>query len=191
MENKERIMECALDLFYAKGYDAVGVQEIVEKAGITKPTLYYYFGSKLGLLKTILETNYKEIQRAIDEAAAYEGNVPQTLYRVAQAFVRVTASHHKMYMLMMALFYSARENEAYQAVKPLIHDFYRRIVNIFEQASHELGNMRGRQTAFAIGFVGVINHFILLAGETEGETRQISEGEIRELVNQFMYGIYS
>ena len=51
MENKERIMECALDLFYAKGYDAVGVQEIVEKAGITKPTLYYYFGSKLGLLK--------------------------------------------------------------------------------------------------------------------------------------------
>ena len=184
-------MECALDLFYAKGYDAVGVQEIVEKAGITKPTLYYYFGSKLGLLKTILETNYKEIQRAIDEAAAYEGNVPQTLYRVAQAFVRVTASHHKMYMLMMALFYSARENEAYQAVKPLIHDFYRRIVNIFEQASHELGNMRGRQTAFAIGFVGVINHFILLAGETEGVTRQISEGEIRELVNQFMYGIYS
>lgn len=191
MENKERIMECALDLFYAKGYDAVGVQEIVEKAGITKPTLYYYFGSKLGLLKTILETNYKEIQRAIDEAAAYEGNVPQTLYRVAQAFVRVTASHHKTYMLMMALFYSARENEAYQAVKPLIHDFYRRIVNIFEQASHELGNMRGRQTTFAIGFVGVINHFILLAGETEGEIRQISEGEIRKLVNQFMYGIYS
>ena len=29
-----------------KGYDAVGVQEIVDTAGITKPTLYYYFGSK-------------------------------------------------------------------------------------------------------------------------------------------------
>ena len=47
MENKELIMKCALDLFYAKGYDAVGVQEIVDKAGVTKPTLYYYFGSKL------------------------------------------------------------------------------------------------------------------------------------------------
>ena len=41
MDNQERIMECALDLFYAKGYDAVGVQEIAETAGITKPTLYY------------------------------------------------------------------------------------------------------------------------------------------------------
>ena len=47
MENKERILECALELFYAKGYDAVGVQEIAERSGITKPTLYYYFGSKL------------------------------------------------------------------------------------------------------------------------------------------------
>ena len=54
MENRMRIMECAKKLFYAKGYDAVGVQEIVDRAGITKPTLYYYFGSKLGLLKTLL-----------------------------------------------------------------------------------------------------------------------------------------
>ena len=33
--------------FMPRGYDAVGVQEIAQKAGITKPTLYYYFGSKL------------------------------------------------------------------------------------------------------------------------------------------------
>ena len=55
MDNKELILKSALDLFYAKGYDAVGVQEIVDKAGISKPTLYYYFGSKLGLLQNLLE----------------------------------------------------------------------------------------------------------------------------------------
>lgn len=191
MENKERIMECALDLFYAKGYDAVGVQEIVEKAGITKPTLYYYFGSKYGLLKTILEENYSEFKRAIDEASRYEKDVPKTLYAVASAFIEVANSHHKMYMLMMALFYSARENEAYQAVKPLIRDFYERIVGIFERASHELGNMRGRQTSFAIGFIGIMNHYILLAGETDKGMRMVSDMEVKELVNQFMYGIYS
>lgn len=36
MDNKELILKSALDLFYAKGYDAVGVQEIVDKAGISK-----------------------------------------------------------------------------------------------------------------------------------------------------------
>ena len=39
MDNRERILQCALELFYAKGYDAVGVQEIAQKAGITKPTI--------------------------------------------------------------------------------------------------------------------------------------------------------
>ncbi len=42
MDNKEVLLQVALDLFHAKGYDAVGIQEIVDKAGVTKPTLYYY-----------------------------------------------------------------------------------------------------------------------------------------------------
>ena len=50
MDNRERILQCALELFYAKGYDAVGVQEIAQKAGITKPTLYYYLKNWSGHL---------------------------------------------------------------------------------------------------------------------------------------------
>ena len=49
MDNRETILETALDLFYTRGYDAVGVQEIAERSGVTKPTLYYYFKSKYGL----------------------------------------------------------------------------------------------------------------------------------------------
>ena len=54
MDNRQLIIEKALELFCARGYDAVGVQEIAEQSGITKPTLYYYFGSKQGLMETIL-----------------------------------------------------------------------------------------------------------------------------------------
>ena len=39
MDNRDMLMQVALDLFYSKGYDAVGVQEIVDKSGVTKPTL--------------------------------------------------------------------------------------------------------------------------------------------------------
>lgn len=39
--NKETITEIAIKLFSEIGYDAVGVQQICEKAEITKPTLYY------------------------------------------------------------------------------------------------------------------------------------------------------
>ena len=66
MDNRERILQCALELFYAKGYDAVGVQEIAQKAGITKPTLYYYFGSKYGLLETLLTKHFTVLNEELE-----------------------------------------------------------------------------------------------------------------------------
>ena len=63
METKEKILSCAEELFYLKGYDGTGVQEIAGQAGITKPTLYYYFGSKRGLLDQLLETKFNKLLR--------------------------------------------------------------------------------------------------------------------------------
>ncbi len=42
----QRIRESAHDLFYRRGIRAVGVEEIVAKAGVTKPSLYRSFPSK-------------------------------------------------------------------------------------------------------------------------------------------------
>jgi AcrR family transcriptional regulator len=44
----------AARLFATRGYDATSVREIVEAAGVTKPTLYYHFGSKEGLAQALL-----------------------------------------------------------------------------------------------------------------------------------------
>ena len=41
-----RVFEAARDLFYHRGVRDVGVDEIVCKAGVTKPSLYRAFGSK-------------------------------------------------------------------------------------------------------------------------------------------------
>jgi len=48
------IAQVAARLFATHGYDATSVRTIVEEAGVTKPTLYYYFGSKEGLAQTLL-----------------------------------------------------------------------------------------------------------------------------------------
>ena len=59
MDNRQLIMNSALTLFYESGYDAVGVQQIVDSAGVSKPTLYYYFGSKQGLLEALLNEHFQ------------------------------------------------------------------------------------------------------------------------------------
>lgn len=191
MDNKERIMESALDLFYAKGYDAVGVQEIVESAGITKPTLYHYFGNKYGLLKTLLDGTFVELNKKMRIAAEYDGDVPGTLYRVAGTLIDTANANRKMYMLMMALFYSPRQNEAYHAIKPWMQEFYDIMISVFDQASHELGNMRGRQKQFAIGFLGILNQYILSMCDSTKEDYRVEDQVKKDLVDQFMYGIYS
>ncbi len=48
------IARVAAKLFAERGYDATSVREIVETAGVAKPTLYYYFRSKEGLAQALL-----------------------------------------------------------------------------------------------------------------------------------------
>ena len=52
--------------------------------------------------------------------------------------------------------------------------------------------MNGRQRQFAIGFIGTINHYLILRFE-EGEENggKIEQEEIDAVVRQFMYGIFS
>ena len=113
----------------------MGVQEIVDKAGISKPTLYYYFGSKLGLLQNLLETGYQEFESRLIDIARPGESLPGVLYQAARTFFDYAASNQKFYLFMLSLFYSGRENEAYKTVSPLIERYYKIIVKIFEDAS--------------------------------------------------------
>lgn len=53
-EMAAHIARVAARLFASGGFDATSVREIVEAAGVTKPTLYYHFGSKQGLGEALL-----------------------------------------------------------------------------------------------------------------------------------------
>ena len=55
LRSNDRILQKALELFSERGYDATSVREICEAAGITKPTLYHFYGSKEGVYRAIVE----------------------------------------------------------------------------------------------------------------------------------------
>lgn len=66
IDTRSSVLAEAARLFAARGYDAVSVREIVQAAGVTKPALYYHFGSKEGLANALLEDFFK----AADETRA-------------------------------------------------------------------------------------------------------------------------
>ena len=192
MDNRERILETALELFYARGYDAVGVQEIAEKSGVTKPTLYYYFKSKYGLLEELLRSRGKPFLEALHQACVYRGALKDTLCAAARTVADFAWKEPKFSILFVAQYYSARESEVYQAVRPLVVRLQKEIEGVFDAAADDLGNMHGRQRQFSLGFIGLVILYLIMKHETEEtEGITVSEQEIEALVHQFMHGIYS
>jgi AcrR family transcriptional regulator len=66
----DRIRRSARDLFYREGIRAVGVEEIVTRAGVTKPSLYRSFSSKDELAADYLRGYEAEFWRRFDQAVA-------------------------------------------------------------------------------------------------------------------------
>lgn len=71
-----RIFETARDLFYRRGIRAVGVDEIVCQAGVTKPSLYRSFESKDDLVAQCLESYASEGAAALEARIEEAGPEP-------------------------------------------------------------------------------------------------------------------
>lgn len=50
---RDRILDVALDLFIANGYDGTSLREVAEQLGVTKAALYYHFESKDDILMAL------------------------------------------------------------------------------------------------------------------------------------------
>ncbi|HOX22339.1 MAG TPA: TetR/AcrR family transcriptional regulator [Elusimicrobiales bacterium] len=76
---RERILEKAAQLFAEKGVDRVSVDEIVKAAGVTNPTLYYYFKSKHTLCEQVFAAERLHFTTKIKEALSAPGSLENKL----------------------------------------------------------------------------------------------------------------
>jgi AcrR family transcriptional regulator len=58
---RERLIEAAGDLFYAEGVQSVGIDRVIERAGVAKASLYSTFGSKEELVRAYLDERHVRI----------------------------------------------------------------------------------------------------------------------------------
>ena len=68
LPTRQRILDAALDLFGARGVDAVSLDEIAREVGVRKQTVLYWFPSKDELVDAVLETAAAELVVLIDAA---------------------------------------------------------------------------------------------------------------------------
>lgn len=68
-ERREQILEAAADEFASRGYQAASLNRIIEVAGISKGSLYYYFDDKADLLATVVRT---AMERLLGEVGGFD-----------------------------------------------------------------------------------------------------------------------
>ena len=55
-ERRERLLGCALDEFFEKGFTSARMEDVARRAGLSKGTLYLYFESKEDLFQALIES---------------------------------------------------------------------------------------------------------------------------------------
>ncbi len=67
---RDRLLAAADELFYNEGIHTVGIDRVIEKAGVAKATLYQAFGNKEGLIRAYLQSRLAARQARINQALA-------------------------------------------------------------------------------------------------------------------------
>jgi len=194
---KQTILEKALDLFSVKGYEGVSVSELTEAAGITKPTLYYYFNSKEGLFDAVCNVYYDKLNKLVAENAEYKSNpknyyedIHYTLSKLTKAYFEFARENEAFFRIMLANLSMPPSSAVYKIVEKYHFEQFDIIKNTFNKMSKGHGNLKGKSETLTWSFIGIINSYIALYFYGISGLK-LDEKAVKELVHQFMHGIYS
>src|ERR1700684_347647 len=88
---RERLLASADALFYAEGVQSVGIDRVIEHAGVAKASLYNLFGSKEGLVRAYLEARHDGTTTAISDAVERHRDPRRRILAVFEAQAQVFA----------------------------------------------------------------------------------------------------
>ncbi len=97
---EREMLEVAERVFAERGYHAASVDVIAEGAGITKPMVYAYFGSKEGLYIACMERARRRLFEAIDEAADADAPPDEQLWFGLLAFFTFVAEQPESWSVL-------------------------------------------------------------------------------------------
>lgn len=125
---KERLLTAALELFTTKGYAAASVREIVEVAGVTKPVLYYYFGSKEGIYLELMSSAFTQFEEILDDCRYRQGRVTARLLELCDRIFLLFVQQLNVARLMYAIYYGPTQGAPFfdfESYHLKLHDLVR------------------------------------------------------------------
>ena len=88
---RERLLAAADELFYEEGFNVVGIDRVIERAGVAKASLYDCFGSKEELIRSYLQQRHEARQLRMRERLARYATPREKILAVFDSMAEVAA----------------------------------------------------------------------------------------------------
>jgi len=156
---KQRIYQCALELFSRNGYDGTSIRHIAKEAGTTVPTIYYYFTNKEQLFITILKNGIQELENSF--VVECDLPAPQRLRSAIVGFLSYCIQNRNMIALIFQTWFGP--GSPYQSI-PSVVQVYENIVKILDDILVDgirNGHFRFHQhEELAQGILGILTNYV-------------------------------
>lgn len=101
-DSRDRILRAAVKLFARHGYGNTGLRELAAAAEVNLAMVNYFFGSKKGLLKEILDVFFSGYLEVAQREMAGEDELPVKLDRFIRSAVHYFAAHQDYLLVTIA-----------------------------------------------------------------------------------------
>ncbi len=183
-DSRSTLLMNALQLFARKGYENVGVQEIVVTSGVTKPTLYHHFGNKIGLLESLYREVFAPLNSRLETLKAQdfsEADQQTALEQICLAYFDFTRENPLFMRLYMAMLFAPEESDACQVVMPHATRQHQMVATILIR----LGIPEDKAPFMTASFIGQIKNHVSWYLMHRGE---LDLAAARNMVLCYLYG---
>ena len=97
---RTQLLGAAREVFVAQGYHAAAMDDIAERAGVSKPVLYQHFPGKLELYLALLDQHTQELVGRVEEALASTADNHQRIERSVGAYFDFVDDECGAYLLV-------------------------------------------------------------------------------------------
>ena len=187
---RERIQQCALELFGRKGFAATSVREIVEGAGVTKPTLYYYFKDKEHLYESLITGTVNAFHVELSEVLRMPGTLEERLVRIVEMHLQRVQTNPELVRFMFRALLGLVPQSPRIDSKGIGDRSTELMMGVFREAAAEGVIAPEAASEFAVlQFIGAINMY-LIRGQL-GYKDDLSPPLADKIVRLFLKGLLS
>ena len=100
-DRSRQLLEVAEAVFAERGIAAASMEEIADRAGVTKPILYDHFGSKDGLLAAVIDRAGAELGTAVEGAVSGAQDADEALAKGLRAYFTFMQKHREAWLALL------------------------------------------------------------------------------------------